>query len=250
MTFIVVISVLFLLENGFYHGQKELQLDKVQNAGTFENAIRAFNSMYRMPVGKESWDHTPEFAARPAQFQNILSEEVEESHEILLGADALDHETALCDWLGDLMVYCASEALKYDAFPDLIFAPGRDVLDPLIAGLSEVAQKKAGQDLAMIVRVVDDHARRHLDETSTNPRHLPIAITEVAVAGFAALARGFDGFDYWAILNIIMESNFSKLGPDGKPIYDERGKVLKGPGYWKPEPAIRQYLSQLKRSDS
>ena len=138
-------------------------MDKVQNAGTFENAIRAFNSMYRLPVGKETWEKTDEFSARPAQFQDILSEEIEESHAILLGSDRLDHETALCDWLGDLMVYCASEALKYDAFPDLIFAPGRDVLDPLLEGLSEVAQKGAGQDLAMIVRVVDDHARRYLD---------------------------------------------------------------------------------------
>ena len=44
------------------------------------------------------------------------------------------------------------------------------------------------------------------------------------------------------ILAIIMQSNFSKLGADGKPIYDERGKVQKGPNYWKPEPAIKALL--------
>ena len=44
------------------------------------------------------------------------------------------------------------------------------------------------------------------------------------------------------VLAIIMQSNFSKLGADGKPIYDERGKVLKGPNYWKPEPKIRALL--------
>ena len=27
----------------------------------------------------------------------------------------------------------------------------------------------------------------------------------------------------------------SKLGPDGKPIYREDGKVLKGPNYFKPD---------------
>ena len=43
-------------------------------------------------------------------------------------------------------------------------------------------------------------------------------------------------------LAIIMDSNMSKLGEDGKPIYDERGKVLKGPGYWKPEPKIAAML--------
>lgn len=43
-------------------------------------------------------------------------------------------------------------------------------------------------------------------------------------------------------LAIIMQSNFSKLGADGLPIYDERGKVMKGPGYWKPEPKLREML--------
>lgn len=45
------------------------------------------------------------------------------------------------------------------------------------------------------------------------------------------------------VLSIIMQSNFSKLGPDGNPIYDERGKVQKGPGYWKPEPKIQDMLA-------
>ena len=33
----------------------------------------------------------------------------------------------------------------------------------------------------------------------------------------------------------IQESNMSKLGADGKPIYREDGKVLKGPNYFKPD---------------
>ena len=32
----------------------------------------------------------------------------------------------------------------------------------------------------------------------------------------------------------IQRSNMSKLGSDGKPIYREDGKVLKGPNYFKP----------------
>ena len=35
-------------------------------------------------------------------------------------------------------------------------------------------------------------------------------------------------------LNRVHESNMSKLGADGKPIYREDGKVLKGPGYKPP----------------
>jgi len=32
----------------------------------------------------------------------------------------------------------------------------------------------------------------------------------------------------------VQNSNMSKLGPDGKPIYNENGKVMKGPDYFKP----------------
>ena len=32
----------------------------------------------------------------------------------------------------------------------------------------------------------------------------------------------------------IQNSNMSKLGEDGRPIYNEKGKVLKGPNYFKP----------------
>ena len=32
----------------------------------------------------------------------------------------------------------------------------------------------------------------------------------------------------------VQNSNMSKLGADGKPIYNESGKVMKGPNYYKP----------------
>ncbi len=37
------------------------------------------------------------------------------------------------------------------------------------------------------------------------------------------------------IFNEIQRSNMSKLGMDGKPIYRDDGKVLKGPNYFKPD---------------
>ena len=33
----------------------------------------------------------------------------------------------------------------------------------------------------------------------------------------------------------VQNSNMSKLGLDGKPIYNEKGKVMKGPDYFKPD---------------
>lgn len=40
----------------------------------------------------------------------------------------------------------------------------------------------------------------------------------------------------------IQKSNMSKLGEDGKPIYREDGKVMKGPNYFKPN--IKAILNQ------
>ena len=33
----------------------------------------------------------------------------------------------------------------------------------------------------------------------------------------------------------VQSSNMSKLGSDGKPIYNDKGKVMKGPDYFKPD---------------
>ena len=38
----------------------------------------------------------------------------------------------------------------------------------------------------------------------------------------------------------VQNSNMSKLGKDGKPIYNEYGKVMKGPNYFKPD--LNQFL--------
>ena len=38
----------------------------------------------------------------------------------------------------------------------------------------------------------------------------------------------------------VQQSNMSKLGEDGKPIYNEAGKVMKGPKYFKPD--LRKFL--------
>ena len=38
----------------------------------------------------------------------------------------------------------------------------------------------------------------------------------------------------------VQNSNMSKLGEDGKPIFNENGKVMKGPNYFKPN--LNQFL--------
>lgn len=141
---------------------------------TFYRDIERFNDIYRLPSHEKPTLLAPE---RVRNFRDILAEEVEEGldlaakYERLLqekggelgDSETLDVLTDMSDWLGDIIVYCASEARRW-------------------------------------------------------------------------------GLPLNRVLAVIMQSNFSKLGADGKPIYDERGKVMKGPGYWKPEPKIRELL--------
>tara|TARA_B100000965_G_C19342146_1_gene647917 strand:+ start:263 stop:637 length:375 start_codon:yes stop_codon:yes gene_type:complete len=40
----------------------------------------------------------------------------------------------------------------------------------------------------------------------------------------------------------VQNSNMSKLGQNGKPIYNEQGKVMKGPNYFKPN--LEKFINQ------
>ena len=42
----------------------------------------------------------------------------------------------------------------------------------------------------------------------------------------------------------VQNSNMSKLGVDGKPIYNDQGKVMKGPNYFKPN--LRKFFNDKK----
>jgi predicted HAD superfamily Cof-like phosphohydrolase len=136
----------------------------------FFSDIKKFNEMYKLQLNKKP---TLLGVERLENFKNILQEELNEVDEIiekykkteLSEQEQLEILTSLSDWLGDMVVYIASECARY-------------------------------------------------------------------------------GLDLNKTLEIIMQSNFSKLGANGKPIYDERNKVLKGPNYWKPEPKIEEFLKE------
>ncbi len=48
------------------------------------------------------------------------------------------------------------------------------------------------------------------------------------------------------VFNEIQESNMSKLGEDGKPVLRADGKILKGPGYFRPN--INKFLENASSS--
>lgn len=133
----------------------------------FAERIAAMNAMYKLPANDRPVVPA-DVTERLAKFKATLMDEVHEIDEIVKlagdGGAPADVAVAIADLLGDIIVYCRSEALKY-------------------------------------------------------------------------------GLPLEEVLDLIMDSNESKLGADGKPIYDANGKFLKGPNYWKPEPKIKALLA-------
>ena len=58
------------------------------------------------------------------------------------------------------------------------------------------------------------------------------ALTDILYVAYGA-GHAF-GIDLDKCFEEVQSSNMSKLGEDGKPIYNELGKVMKGPKYFKP----------------
>jgi len=59
------------------------------------------------------------------------------------------------------------------------------------------------------------------------------ALTDILYVTYGA-GHAF-GIDLDSCFEEVQNSNMSKLGKDGKPIYNDSGKVMKGPKYYKPD---------------
>jgi predicted HAD superfamily Cof-like phosphohydrolase len=140
---------------------------------SFAQRIAAMNAMYKLPANERPV-LPADVVERLTKFKATLMDEVHEIDEIVKlakeGGAPADVAVAIADLLGDVIVYCRSEALKY-------------------------------------------------------------------------------GLPLEEVLDVIMDSNESKLGADGKPIYDANGKFLKGPNYWKPEPKIKALLAARMKNE-
>ena len=59
------------------------------------------------------------------------------------------------------------------------------------------------------------------------------ALTDILYVTYGA-GHAF-GIDLDKCFEEVQNSNMSKLGDNGKPIYNDAGKVMKGPNYYKPD---------------
>ena len=82
---------------------------------------------------------------------------------------------------------------------------------------------------------------RELTEAMNNKDLLEVAdaLTDILYVTYGA-GHAF-GIDLDKCFNEVQNSNMSKLDEDGKPIYNDSGKVMKGPNYFKPD--LSKFLS-------
>ena len=79
-----------------------------------------------------------------------------------------------------------------------------------------------------------------LTEAMNNKDLLEVAdaLTDILYVTYGA-GHAF-GIDLDACFQEVQNSNMSKLGEDGRPIFNDKGKVMKGPNYFKPD--ISKYI--------
>ena len=71
-----------------------------------------------------------------------------------------------------------------------------------------------------------------------NLKEVADALTDILYVAYGA-GHAY-GIDLDKCFAEVQRSNMSKLGKDGKPIYNEKGKVMKGPDYF--EPNLKQFI--------
>ena len=83
-----------------------------------------------------------------------------------------------------------------------------------------------------------DLIKEELDELSEAMKNKDLlevadALTDILYVTYGA--RHAFGIDLDKCFDEVQNSNMSKLDNDGKPIYNNDGKVMKGPNYFKPD---------------
>ena len=94
-----------------------------------------------------------------------------------------------------------------------------------------------------IIKLRLDLIKEELDElkeaiTKKDIVEVADALTDILYVTYGA-GHSF-GIDLDKCFEEVQKSNMSKLGKDGKPIFNENGKVMKGPNYFQPN--LKKYL--------
>ena len=102
---------------------------------------------------------------------------------------------------------------------------------------------KAGFPKKKIVKLRYDLIKEELNELQNaiktkNLKEIADALTDILYVTYGA-GHAY-GIDLDKCFSEVQKSNMSKLDEDGKPIYNKKGKVMKGSKYF--EPNLKQFI--------
>ena len=95
---------------------------------------------------------------------------------------------------------------------------------------AELGNKKLNQLRISLINEELDELKTAIKDN--NILEVADALTDILYVTYGA-GHSF-GVDLDKCFDEVQKSNMSKLGGDGKPIYNKAGKVMKGPNYFKP----------------
>ena len=96
---------------------------------------------------------------------------------------------------------------------------------------SELSSKKINSLRLSLIQEELDELTKAIKENDI--LEVADALTDILYVTYGA-GHAF-GINLDKCFDEVQKSNMSKLGKDGKPIYNEHGKVMKGPDYFKPD---------------
>lgn len=200
--------------------------------------VHEFHTTYGQPIRTTPVFDVPERVLR----SQLILEEASEYWEANKANDLIEMADALADLV--YVVYGAAITHGVDldsSFGGHGFSPA-EVLK--VVHTTRLKQKvRPAPTLAVMQRAqiasgINKAAiaySRYVVETGVNdgdPDQIRALLTTlVSSAYFASFSLGIN-LD--AVLEEVQRSNMSKLGEDGKPVYREDGKVLKGPNFFQP----------------
>ena len=143
---------------------------------------------------------------------------------------------------GDIIKFNAMYGMPVSEVPTLISAQRlKDFKSILAKELNEI------DEIIIKMEAIEEGMANDYAPTEEQVTDVQVSLTDLFgdLQVYCASEMVKWGLPLELTLQIIMMSNFSKMGADGKPIYDEQGKLQKGPNYWKPEPRLKLMLEAV-----
>lgn len=196
--------------------------------------VLEFHETYGQPIRFEPTFDVPERKMRV----ELILEEASEYFEANKANDLVE----MADALADLVYVTYGAAITHGINLDASFGKGEDSPSTVIRNAMRKARAKVRPlpTLSVFTRKpiamgINSAAIKYSEAAKNGGNTEKLRSSLVSIVSSCYSAAFSLGINLDEVLEEVQRSNMSKLGEDGKPIYREDGKVLKGPNFFTPD---------------